>query len=396
MPDRPGRARRASLPASASVGRGGGASFLALFYAGLVLALWTKGLVGPVLLVAGLATYAAHTRSLAVLAPLRPVVAIVVMMAAVGSLAAAIAGTGGTQALTTWFYVNHVERFVHPVATGHQAPFVYYAWTLPAAITPWLVPFVALFNVRGSLWRRNRADGALLRFAAAMTVGPLAVLSISSSKREVYLLPLIPALALLMATVIRDRIDAGKQSRLGFWTQASDWIQATILGIAGILPAAAHAVFTRGFTFASLTLALLGFLAAGAAAVAVARKDAGRAFWFGAASIGIAVIGLFALVIPKMDAIKDFKPFLVAVDALLPQGDPVRALGADETLLGIVPFVTGRSVIPIETRDLAVGSFVLVQSVATAPNPRALEAAYDQVTARTFGPTRRMTLWRRR
>jgi hypothetical protein len=112
--------------------------------------------------------------------------------------------------------------------------------------------------------------------------------------------------------------------------------------------------------------------------------------------MGIAVAGLFALVVPKLDAIKDFRPFLVSIDAYLPQGEPVRAFGADETLIGIVPFFTGRRVIPIEASDLAVGSFVLVQSAATAPNPKALEAAYDQIAARTFGPSRRMALWRRR
>ena len=103
---------------------------------------------------------------------------------AVAALAAAIAASGGTAALRTWFWVNHVERFVHPVATGHKAPLVYYLWTLPTAIAPWLVPFLALFHVKGPLWRRDRADAALLRFAAAVTFGPLVVLSLASSKRR--------------------------------------------------------------------------------------------------------------------------------------------------------------------------------------------------------------------
>ena len=117
--------------------------------------------------------------------PLRPVAGALVLVVAVAALAAAIAATGGAAALRTWFWVNHVERFVHPVATGHEAPFAYYAWTLPTAIAPWIVPFLALFHVKGPLWRRDRADAALLRFAAAMTAGPLVVLSLSSSKREV-------------------------------------------------------------------------------------------------------------------------------------------------------------------------------------------------------------------
>ena len=45
------------------IGRGAAAGFLVLFYAALVLALWTKGLIGPVLVGAGLVTYAGLQRS---------------------------------------------------------------------------------------------------------------------------------------------------------------------------------------------------------------------------------------------------------------------------------------------------------------------------------------------
>ena len=84
------------------------------------------------------------------------------------------------------------------------------------------------------------------------------------------------------------------------------------------------------------------------------------------------------------------------IDAVLPQGEPVRAMGADETLLGIVSFVTGRRVIQIETKDLSEGSFVLVQSVGSQPPPQELASAYERVEGREFGPRRRMALWRRR
>lgn len=378
------------------VGRAAGPGFLALFYAGLVLALWTKGLIGPVLAVTGLMTYAGISRSLKILAPLRPVAGVVVLALAVAALAAAIAATGGTGALRTWFWVNHVERFVHPVATGHEGPFAYYLWTLPSAIAPWVVPFLALFHLKGPLWRRDRADAALLRFASAMTWGPLVVLSLASSKREVYLLPLLPPLALLMASTTIERIEAlWLGARPGRWARAGDWLQAAILGLAGLAPAVAAFVVTRSVTPVSASLGVFALLTAGALAVAVVRRDARRAFWIGAASMGLALLGAFAIVVPKVDAIKDFKPFLLAVDAILPQGEPVRAMGVDETLLGIVPFVTGRRVIPIETKDLSDTSFVLVQSSGEEPNPAGLEPAYERVAFRTFGPRRRMALWRR-
>ena len=379
------------------IGRSGGASFLAIFYAVLVLALWTKGLIGPVLIAAGLMTYAAVSRNRKVLAPLRPFAGIAVMLAAVASLAAAIAATGGVEALRTWFFVNHVERFVHPVATGHQRPFAYYVWTLPTAIAPWLVPFVALFYARAPLWKRDRPDAAILRFALSMVAGPLVVLSLSSSKREVYLLPLLPPLALLMASAIRDRIDASERSfSPSIWILTGDWVQAAILGLTGIAPAVAYVAFTKHVTPASVVLGLSGLVSASALVLAVAHKNARRAFWVGAASLGLAIAGAFALLVPQADAIKDLSPFVVSIDGMLPRGEPVRALGADETLLGIVPFVTGRRVIPIEAAQLAEAQFVLVQSVEKEPVPAALEAEYERVAMREFGSSRQMALWRRR
>jgi 4-amino-4-deoxy-L-arabinose transferase-like glycosyltransferase len=379
------------------IGRRGGPGFLALFYAGLVLALWTKGLIGPVLCVAGLVTYAAISRSVKVLLPLRPIAGAPVLVVAVAALAVAIAATGGAEALRTWFWVNHVQRFVHPVTTGHEAPFAYYAFNLPTAIAPWIVPFVALFHLKGPLWRRDRADAALVRFAAAMTLGPLVVLSVASSKREVYLLPLLPPLTLLMAWVTLDRIEAERQgARSGLWSRSGDWLQAAILAIAGVAAPVAYAVVTRSVTTMSAILSVAGVATMGALVVAVARRAAERAFWIGAASMGLALVGVWAFAVPRVDAIKNLEPFMTRIDAVLPQGEPVRAMGADETLLGAVSFVTGRRVIPIETKDLSEGTFVLVQSVGTEPTPGELASAYERIEAREFGPRRRMALWRRR
>jgi 4-amino-4-deoxy-L-arabinose transferase-like glycosyltransferase len=379
------------------IGRAGGPWFLASFYAGLVLALWTKGLIGPVLVLAGLATYAALSRSVLVLAPLRPVAGAVVLLSAFSSLALAIAASGGGEALRTWFYVNHVARFVHPVATGHEHTILYYVWTLPLAIAPWLVSFLALIRPHAPVFRRDRADAVLVRYAAAMTVGPLLVLTASSSKREVYLLPLLPALSLLMAIVTRDRIESERGSpRPGGWTRAGDWTQAAILGLVGIAPWAAHLVVTGRVTPWSAILGIAGLAAAWELGRAVLRRDAERAFWIGAASMGVALAGVFTLLVPQVDAVKNFEPFLVSIDSELPRGEPVPAMGADETLLGIVPFVTGRRVIPIEAKDLPHAPFVLVQSLDGSGSPGPLDAAYERVAARDFGPGRRMALWRRR
>jgi 4-amino-4-deoxy-L-arabinose transferase-like glycosyltransferase len=54
------------------IGGGGGRRFLVSFYAALVLALWTKGLIGPLLVGSGLVAYGAITGAAGAFASLRP------------------------------------------------------------------------------------------------------------------------------------------------------------------------------------------------------------------------------------------------------------------------------------------------------------------------------------
>jgi 4-amino-4-deoxy-L-arabinose transferase-like glycosyltransferase len=283
------------------------------------------------------------------------------------------------------------------VTTGHEGPFAYYAWTLPVAIAPWLVPFVALFRWNGPLWKIDRADAALLRFAAAMTIAPLAVLSLASSKREVYLLPLLPALALLMATSVTDRIEAERKTpRPGLATRVGDWAQAAILGLIGLAPAAAYIASSHTVTPASAVFALAGLASAAALGASVARRNPARAFWIGSACMGLGLAGAVALVVPKVDAVKNLQPFIASIDTLVPAGAPLPAIGSDETLLGIVPFVTGRRVLPIEAKDAGGAPFVLVQWSEKDQNADGLSPAYERIASGAFGPSRRMALWRRR
>jgi hypothetical protein len=146
-------------------------------------------------------------------------------------------------------------------------------------------------------------------------------------------------------------------------------------------------------------------LAAGAAAatalvVATTRSDRRRAFVHAAVAAGVALAGVFLLGVPRAGADKDFAPFMAAIDRRLPAGEPVRAVGSDETLLGIVPFCTGRRVIPVRADDLAASAgdpprFLVVQSKGRERVPPEIASAYERVAGRDFGPDRRLSLWRR-
>src|SRR5262249_19541575 len=82
----------------------GGANrkWLAIFYAGVLAALWTKGLIGPVLIASALLACAAARRSFAVLKPLHPFAGAAFVLLMTGALAAAIAADAGWGAVREW------------------------------------------------------------------------------------------------------------------------------------------------------------------------------------------------------------------------------------------------------------------------------------------------------
>jgi 4-amino-4-deoxy-L-arabinose transferase-like glycosyltransferase len=375
------------------IGGGGGRRYLVSFYAALVLALWTKGLIGPLLVLSGLVAYGAITGSAGAFASLRPRAGAAVILSAVATLAAAIAWSGGAAALSSWLWVNHVERFVRPAGTGHGHAPAYYAWMLPVAVLPWLVPFFRMLHPHAAMWRADRPHAVLVRYAAAMTAGPLLVLTLAASKREVYLLPLLPPLAVLLAAAIVDRIEMDAPGR---WARAGDWIQAGLLAAVGLTPAFASIAVQRELTLAAAIVLAFGLAAAGALVVFVRSRDPERAFWSGASSAGVGLIGALLLLVPNADSVKDLRPFVASFDGIIPAGDPVCATGADETLFGIVGFTTGRRVVSMDGAGSCDAPFVVVQRKGSGGALDVTSVSHERVLSRDFGPRRTIELWRRR
>ena len=139
------------------------------FYLLLAVALWIKGLIGPVLLASGLLAYAATTRSMSPIRALRPVLGFFLLLAATAVLAGLIGAEGGRSAVREWLWVNHVQRFIDPQGTGHDQPFYYYLVAVPLAVFPWWVPVADCF--RPSSWVASSDRGiALRRYLAALAV----------------------------------------------------------------------------------------------------------------------------------------------------------------------------------------------------------------------------------
>ena len=367
------------------------------FYLALVLALWTKGLIGPVLIGAGLATYTLIQRR-SPWQPLRLAVGSLVMGAALASLAAAIYLAGGRDAVWQWAWVNHVLRFVHPRNTGHAQPLAYYLWTLPFALLPWLVPL--LDALRPARWRTPDAAADLYRYSLVMAGAMLLLLSAASTKRGIYLLPVLPLVFLAFAVNALRWRDAhvGAQSLGPGWS-----VQAALVGAFALAPSIAALVYLGRPVPAALTLLVMAIAMCTTLVVARRRGNPDQALLALAGCVLVATTGFLVLVPRTLDHEKDMAPFVAWVDQQIPALESVYAVGADESLLAIVPFVTGRSVISLDADGLAAlkagappqPEFVLVQSKHSRSSLTELGSGYHIEGRRNFGRDRNLALWQR-
>src|SRR6266536_3074202 len=100
--------------------------------------------------------------------------------------------TGGKW-LSDFIYIHHLKRYT--AGAGHRQPFYYYFTTLPADFLPWTVFAIpALLACRPY---RRAWDEPVGQFFFVWFLAVFVFFSISDTKRDLYLLPLLPTLALL-------------------------------------------------------------------------------------------------------------------------------------------------------------------------------------------------------
>jgi 4-amino-4-deoxy-L-arabinose transferase-like glycosyltransferase len=366
---------------------------LLAFYAAVLAALWTKGPIGPVLVGVGLLVYAAARRSFASLKPLRPFAgaAFVVLMTA--GVAAAIATDSGWDAVHEWLWVNHVERVTNPVTTGHDQPVLYYLWTLPVAVFPWWLPFGALFRPRAWTGEKTPWHDSKL-FLATAALGMVLLLSVPATKRGLYLMPVLPPLLLLLAAVAAEWwMSAAARLRGAVWL-----VQAALVVLFAAVPAAAVVAYLRVADAHAVSFLMAVALLAGALVMFSLRGERSTALATLATCSIAAAVGLLTVAAPLAAPRKDMTPFIAWVGAQVPNTETLYVTGEiDETLDGIVPFVTGRHAEAIGTAQIEASRprFVLVQSKSGAQTATMLAAPYRRLATSQVGSDRYFALWSR-
>jgi 4-amino-4-deoxy-L-arabinose transferase-like glycosyltransferase len=316
--------------------------WLVLFYAGCAWATLSKGIPGlaipafQVLLICVLLD-----RSLAFAWRLRPISGLVGVLAVTGAWYAAAAAQGGRAFISIVVNENFVRAVGAPhFALGHRHSVVYLIIALLAGLLPWtvLLPSAGL-----ALWRDrrsiNRWDPRL--FSLLWIVAVFTPYAIAASKRGVYLLPLYPAVCLLIGWWAAQLVRGGAPAR---WLPRAltpiAWALAAVLAVLAILSAGqgvglplldSIAVFIDpragldlGAVAAADCVRLAVCLAvAAAAAAALACATALRRWGIALAAMvlcaAVVIIGARAVILPAVATVQTRRPFAAALRRVVAQ-----------------------------------------------------------------------------
>jgi 4-amino-4-deoxy-L-arabinose transferase-like glycosyltransferase len=343
---------------------------LLLIAAAVPLAFLSKGVVAIGLAVAPPALWLLATRRWRALRDLVPLalLGIPVFALLVTPWAVALVREGGWAALRECLLNNTVQRLaIKGTVYGHTKPFTYYLTTAPAVLLPWSLAIPAMLRA-GVLRRAPHRPGGEARslLFATFAIGIL-MLSAAASKRELYLLPLLPAFAACVAWWL-DGVAAERDARARRWNRAT---LSGLVALAALLPMilwiAALAVewmpAARGARIgllpiqAALTPGVLigfGLAAAGTCRLLLVRLGRHRRGGADARLSPLWVVTPFLLLFltvetaiqTVVDPVKSMSDMTAAVSRLLPGNDPVPAYlppeYSPESIYGMISFDLGR------------------------------------------------------
>jgi 4-amino-4-deoxy-L-arabinose transferase-like glycosyltransferase len=219
--------------------------------------------------------------------------------------------------IADFIYVHHLQRYT--AGAGHRQPFYYYFKTLPVDLLPWTIfaiPGLSAFRNLRAAWANPVGQFFLLWFLTIFVF-----FSLSDTKRELYLMPLLPPLALYLGCYFESLASKRlPQDKIYRWTAA---IYFSLVAIAGVaLPVAAW--FIRRDAFEAI-LPVSAVLVVGGSLVVyfVERRRPLRVVGAVCAMTTTALLAAWVCVFPYLETYKSPRHFALEVRKLVPNNVPL-------------------------------------------------------------------------
>jgi 4-amino-4-deoxy-L-arabinose transferase-like glycosyltransferase len=326
-----------------------------LLYLSCIPAFFTKGFIGIVIPGLSILVFLIAEGNLKEILKMRLWLGILIFIIMVLPWFIALWHQGGTEYLNVFLLHNHFQRFL-PISmagsisgsvSGHHQPFYYYVTGFPTSFLPWSVLLIPV------LYHALSEKGRL--FAKCWFFAGIIFLSIASTKRALYLLPIFAPIAMLTALYIDYTLGSQPLSRI---EKVFIWMFGILLLIMGLSLTPiyfyvkwVYLLDTPARLSVSIVVVSILVTAVSLGAIWYLLRGNMKRYWISVhISIILALVFTLVAIFPVLDRHKSFVPFCQQVMAAVPADQPLYAYQPYETLRGAMPFYTGRYL--IETEDL--------------------------------------------
>lgn len=314
-----------------------------LAYVFMALATLTKGLIGVVLPGLVLVLFVLIKRDWGLLREARLPSGVGLFLLIAAPWFVLVSHASGGRWLADFIYLHHIQRYT--AGLGHRQPVYYYLTTLPLDFLPWTffcVPALFSYDVD---YKSLRQPARL--FFSLWFLAVLVFFTASDTKRDLYLLPLFPPLALFVGNYLED-LTRGALPRQQLFRNVVG-IGFTILGVACFAAPMVAWFMRREVFYPVLPFALV--MAAGCLWIAhAAWKQSPRAAAMATCvTMAAGVVAASITLLPFADRFKSPRPVANEIVRRIPAAAPLYIF-ADT--MDDYNFYTGRAVIPV-VRDAA-------------------------------------------
>jgi 4-amino-4-deoxy-L-arabinose transferase-like glycosyltransferase len=290
-------------------------------YVCFALATLTKGPIGLALPALAIVSILIVTRKWRELREMRLITGFFVVTAVLTPWLLLLHLNGQDRWVSEFIWVHNVQNYaLEPL--GHVRPFYYYFVNLPADFLPWtlLIPGALMFYYP---WRERLSHPATLALVCWFTA-IFVFFTLSKSKIAYYLLPLLPAVALLAGCYLRALASAA-ELRGAHWlcSAAFLYLFGTALLLGGLaLPFVTHWI-EKDLISWSIPMAV--FLAMGGLGTVffLRQKKILSCFWTLTATILCAVLLSATSLVPHLNKYKSPRPLGEFVKLRIPPAVPV-------------------------------------------------------------------------
>ena len=304
----------------------------------MALATLAKGLIGVVLPALLLVSFMVVRRDWRLLTDAKLPLGIAIFLLVVAPWFYLVTRATGGKWLTDFLYIHHFQRYT--AGAGHRQPFYYYFTTLPVDFLPWTIFAISAL----SAYRLDRSikDRPASLFLVLWFSVVFLFFTLSDTKRDLYLLPLLPTLALSVAKYLDNLADGRLPPSILYRgiTQLFFGLFA-VVGLA--MPIAAWFV-RQDALWISLPAALVMAVGGISAAFYVRQRQPLKVVTATTLMMTFTVVCASMWILPYLEQFKSRRPFSLTINQIVQPSAPLY-IYADT--MNDFNYYTGREIIPV-------------------------------------------------